>query len=263
MKIKAYLQNLKWRFHNLGYQKTNFGTKLKINSFMDHLVYKEIFIDKIYDSFILHAFNNISDKNGSIRIFDLGANIGFFTVRCCEIWKQIQIGSRLDFVIYEPSENCIGSLKENLKVFDQSTVSFDIRNKLVGKKTGWDWFIEDKDHHLGQCISDEIEKSGNRYSRKINYHNLSQDLSLSKIDLLKCDIEGNEVEFLKNYKSYLKKVSSIIIETHGKAAKDFTLKTMKEINFENIQTLQSEDDLIFSNLFFENSLLSSFYSVNK
>ena len=251
MGFKAYLKDIKWRFLNLGIQKTNYGTRLKIASFMDHLVFKEIFTDKIYDEFIIRALKKGSNENEPRRVFDIGANLGFFTVRCCEIWNQLGTNADLDFVIYEPSENCIGRLKENLKGFDQKNFSFDIRNKLVGKKNGWDWFLEDKDHHLGQCVSPKIEKKGHRYSRKIGYHDLSQDLELSKIDLLKCDIEGSEVEFLRNFSSSLNGVHSIIIEAHGQKAKDYACKKMKETNFVNFQKKDFEDQSLYSNLFFE------------
>ena len=251
MGFKEFLKDLKWRYQNLGTQTTDCGTRLKINSFMDHLVFKEIFLDKIYDEFILRTLKKNSKKNEPRRIFDIGANIGFFTVRCCEIWNQLGTNAGLDFVIYEPSENCMGILKENLKAFDQKNFSFDIRNKLVGKKNGWGWFLEDKDHHLGQCVSPKIEKKGHRYSRKIGYHDLSQDLELSKIDLLKCDIEGSEVEFLRNFSSSLNGVHSIIIEAHGQKAKDYACKKMKETNFVNFQKKDFEDQSLYSNLFFE------------
>jgi FkbM family methyltransferase len=252
MGFKAFLKDLKWRFHNLGIQKTDCGTRLKIDSFMDHLVFKEIFTDKIYDKFIIRALKKNSKKNEPSRIFDIGANIGFFTVRCCEIWNQLGTDADLEFIIYEPSENCIGRLKDNLKAFDQRKISFDIRNKLVGKKSGWDWFIEDKDHHLGQCVSPKIEKKGHRYSRKIGYHDLSQDLELSKIDLIKCDIEGSEVEFLRNFSASLNGVRSIIIETHGQKAKDYVCKKMQEIGFDSLQHVKDKKETIYSNLFFVN-----------
>jgi FkbM family methyltransferase len=262
MGIKAFLRNLKWRYQNLGFQKTNFGTRLKINSFMDHLVFKEIFTDKIYDDFILQSFKKKTNDNDPKKVFDLGANLGFFTVRCCEIWKQLGSKTDLEFVIYEPSETCIGRLKENLDSFDQKPFSFDIRNKLVGKKNGWDWFIEDKDHHLGQCVADKIKKTGHRYSRKIRYHDLSQDLESSKIDLLKCDIEGSEVEFLKNFSSSLEKVCSIIIETHGQTAKDFVYRTMQDIGFDSFQTTKDKDESTYSNLFFVNGSSEPIFSAN-
>ena len=45
---------------------------------MDHLVFKEIFTDKIYDKFIIRALQRDSNENEPRRIFDIGANLGFF-----------------------------------------------------------------------------------------------------------------------------------------------------------------------------------------
>ena len=250
MWFKVFLKDLKWRFHNYGVKKTNFGTKLKINSYMDYLVFKEVFTDKIYDEFIINALKKHANENEPRRVFDIGANLGFFTVRCCEIWNQIETRANIDFIIYEPSENCIGRLKQNLKKFDQKNFSFVIRNKLVGKKNGSDWFIEDKDHHLGQCISPRIVKKGHRYSRKIDYYDLSKDLKLSNIDLLKCDIEGSEIEFLNNYGFHLDNVKSIIIETHGQNSFQYVNKKMKDANFKRFNKIKVDEDAIYSNLFF-------------
>jgi len=80
---------------------------------------------------------------------------------------------------------------------------------------------------------------------------LSEDLELSKIDLLKCDIEGSEVEFLKNFSSSLNGVHSIIIETHGQKAKDFVFKKMKETGFDSLQSIEDNEE-IYTNLFFVN-----------
>ena len=219
---------------------------------MDHLIFKEIFIDKIYDNYIKYSLNRDLENNSPKRIIDIGGNLGFFTIRCCEIWNQIQTDKQLHFIIYEPSENCIKRLEKNLQGFDSNIFSFDIRNKLIGKKDGWDWFIEDCEHHLGQCVSQKIDRSGNRYSRRIAYENITADLQLSKIDLLKCDIEGSEVEFLKNFSSSFDGVHSIIIETHGQKAKDFVLKKMQETGFYIIQSGESKEEIVYSNLFFVN-----------
>lgn len=251
IKLKAFLKDKKWRYYNLGIKKTSYGTMLKIDSFMDHLVFKEIFIDKIYDSFIHRALQRSKDHD-RIRILDLGANIGFFTVRCCEILSQLQINKSIEFILYEPSSSCILRIKDNIKEFQHNNISFEIRNSLVGKKTGSDWFIEDIDHHLGQCISPRIEVKGNRYTRRIDYHDLSPDLEYSMINLLKCDIEGSEIEFLKNYGNNLRNVSHIIIETHGRDSESFVKNIFREKSFKFHENNLGCTNEQFKNLFFSN-----------
>jgi FkbM family methyltransferase len=250
MIIKEFFKDMVWRHRNLGFQKTDFGTKLKINTFIDHLVFKEIFIDKIYDKFIFHALEQSLSNHQPKKVLDFGANLGFFSVRCCEIWKELGSKTKIDFVVYEPSENCIKRLEGNLKGFRSKTFSFNIRNNLVGKKSGWDWFIEDKNHHIGQCVSNRIETKGLRYSRKVDYLDLSQDLEYPVIDLIKCDIEGSEIEFVKNYGSALNNVRAIIIETHGDKAKSFVCKNMEVLGFDRYTVNGDSEESIYSNLYF-------------
>jgi len=255
MRFKAVIKDKIWRFKNLGFKKTNYGTKLKINSFMDHLVFKEIFIDRIYDDSIHYALNN-SNIDDRIKILDLGANIGFFTIRCCEILRQMQLNNSIEFILFEPSSTCIDRIKVNIKSFlHNNNFSFIIKNNLVGKKTGDDWFIEDVNHHLGQCVSEKIERKGDRYSRKIDYHDLSYDLEHSIINLLKCDIEGSEIEFLSNYGNNLQNVSHIIIETHGQDSESFVRNYLKDKSFKIHGNKLGSNSEQFKNLFFSSTLL--------
>lgn len=105
---------------------------------------------------------------------------------------------------------------------------------------------------MGQCVSEQIEKKGKRYTRKVSYRDLSQDLRSSRIDLLKCDIEGSEVDFIKSYKHLLDNIASIIIETHGERSKGFVKDSLKKIGFENRPSVQEDEESDFSNLFFSN-----------
>ena len=49
--------------------------ELQVRFFYSHLVYKEIFIDRIYDNFIFYALKKNYEKNLPLRIFDIGANL--------------------------------------------------------------------------------------------------------------------------------------------------------------------------------------------
>ena len=97
MNTKAFLKNIKWRQQNLGIKKTDFGTKFKIISYMDHLVFKEIFIDNIYDDFIIKALVKNINMHEPKKIWNLGANLGFFSIRCCEIWLQLKTKKETSF----------------------------------------------------------------------------------------------------------------------------------------------------------------------
>ena len=73
-------------------------------------------------------------------------------------------------------------------------------------------------------VSEKIPKKGKRYSRKIEYHNLSRDLEFSNIDLLKCDIEGSEVEFLKTIVHHYKILKILLLKHMVKVRKVLCVK---------------------------------------
>lgn len=70
------------------------------------------------------------------------------------------------------------------------------------------------------------------------------------IDLIKCDIEGSEVEFIKNYGSALTNVNSIIIETHGEKTKSFVCRNMEEVGFNRYTVNGDNIENTYSNLYF-------------
>lgn len=249
--IIDFIKDFFWRQKHLGVKITPGGTKIILDSFMDHLVFKEIFIDGIYDEFISVSLQNMH-SNKEIIIWDLGANLGFFSIRFCEICKELGITKKVRLNLIEPAGNCYLRLQDNLKLF-QKDFQFRIYNNLIGKKVGADWFVEDKDHHLGQCVNEFIEKDGGRFSRKIGYKDFSEELSSSPITLLKCDIEGSEIDFLSSYEVQLPLISHVVIETHGISSRNFVLNFMDASGFKLLNDY--DKDKQFSNLFFKNTSL--------
>ena len=255
IKLKNFVKYLIWKHNNIGNRKTDYGTKLKLVSYMDYLCFKEIFIEKEYDIYIEEAIKCNPNSNNAINIFDLGANLGFFSIRCCEIIKRIGLSQKINFIMHEPSTYCRNRLIKNISVFNNQNFNFDIRNTLIGKKGGEDWFIEDKEHHLGQGVSQFIENKPNRYSRKIRYQDITRDLNNSEINLLKCDIEGSEIEFIKSYSKLLKNVNAIIIESHSPKILEFVCNEMQNLGFLFFNSSSIDNLSDYNNLFFiRNSL---------
>ena len=62
IKLKNFVKYLIWKHNNLGNRKTDYGSKVKLVSYMDYLCFKEIFIDKEYDYFIEKAIKHNQSK---------------------------------------------------------------------------------------------------------------------------------------------------------------------------------------------------------
>lgn len=156
--------------------------------------------------------NDWEDKNGAITIFDVGANKGQFLEL---ILKKIK---GIDFTVYcfEPVESIFEELKNKFwgskgVIFEQigfdnvsheSEIYYDYSGSLRASK-----FKRDL-RHLGVDFN---------YSEIVKYLTLDQycsEQNIENIDLLKIDVEGNELNVLKGAKDLLKKkaIKSITFE---------------------------------------------------
>ena len=103
---------------------------------------------------------------------------------------------------------------------------------------------------MGQGVSDFFENKPNRYSRKISYHDITKDLDSSEINLLKCDIEGSEVDFIKTYSKSLHNVNAIIIETHSPKILEFVSNEMHNLGYLFFNKSSINNLSNYNNLFF-------------
>ena len=239
-KVYAKAKSLKWEYNNLGNKKTDSGTLINISSFMDHLVYKEIFIDKLYDQYLHYWKNEILKCDQETKVIDIGANIGFFSIRVCDFITNSKDNISCHIVAVEPSNYCVSRLKKNIAQIRNRKIKFSIFNHLVGALDGYGTFIEDPNHHIGQrVINDESHGKGRDLCR-LPYKDISSILTeKDNISLLKCDIEGDEIKFLINYRYKLSSIPLVLIEFHGKENINKGHELMIEYGF---QELISKED---------------------
>ena len=77
------LRDLLWRSLDI---KWTLRSKLSIelHGLSDWVVFSDIFVNGEYDEAIEHTFSTMPSGE-QVRILDLGANVGFFTLRCFEV----------------------------------------------------------------------------------------------------------------------------------------------------------------------------------
>ena len=164
-------------------------------------------------------------------IFDIGANNGSSLVEFIEWWPESEI------YCFEPQEECweeleitaqqanktgkvhinkfaVGSLNDNNADF----YTHDLNTGISGL---YKLNIESKDSVLLNELRPDAEKI-NGYAKTINHHRkvavkrlddyISKDTSLEKINLMKLDVQGHEVEALQGMGKALKNVEVIITE---------------------------------------------------
>lgn len=156
-------------------------------------IFYEIFWKKMY---------NIPKKyllNQPKIIVDLGAHIGFTSSFYALQYPNSKIYS------VEASNNNYKLLEENTKAFSNITTY----HKAIYSKDG---FINFNDNGL-LSYNPFISEEGTPMPC-FTVDTLMTINNLTKIDLLKIDIEGAEVEILRNNNTWLNKVDCIIIEIH-------------------------------------------------
>jgi FkbM family methyltransferase len=186
------------------------GIRAKIASYSDWCIYNDIFSAGEYDQAIEAALGK-SKNSETFRLVDLGANVGFFTLRVLDLIRRRKMSfSAVDCLLVEASPRLEESLRSHLQSLRQKGLQTQVVIGLIGKRTG-EAPLEIK---ASSCMN-QVVKESSRKSCPMAYYDLEEALTgVASIDLLKCDIEGSERDFLENYPHLLRKTKAAIFEFH-------------------------------------------------
>ncbi len=151
--------------------------------------YLEIFEQKVYD---------FESSKESPRIIDAGANIGLATLR----FKMQHQNAKV--IAIEADEEIIGHLESNIK-------SASLKNVQVIQAALWKTSGLISFDNSGADSGKVNPNDGNKQIKAI----LLSDLITENTDLIKIDIEGAELEVLKEAKHKLHLVKRLFIEFHS------------------------------------------------
>ncbi len=146
-------------------------------------------------------------------IFDVGANIGKYSLECVRFVKNSEIYA------FEPSKKTFETLKNNLKNFK----GIHLHNIGFGRKNKTEiLFYNEKNSGLASLHNRNLEHMNILFNKKEKVKIETVDSfckknSIKEIDLLKIDVEGNELNVLKGAKNMLKqkKIKRIQFEFGG------------------------------------------------
>ena len=175
------------------------------------LIYKSIFIDEVY------SFRTTNTKP---IIIDCGSNIGL----AVRYWKTQFPESKI--ICFEPDPEVFKALVANTKQLSK----VEVHRLALSDKVGEVEFTSN-----GK-LSGSLNMSKNLPSSyKVKTELLSKYLQDVKVEMLKIDIEGEELKVLKEIEPYLVNVSNIFVEYHSfineKQSLSKILKLLEESNF--------------------------------
>ena len=199
---KKLLFNLKHKyFHELGHSiplRSGYWAQLLEKDSYDS--FSEIFIKQEY-------LNFLPDEQIS-RVLDIGAHYGYFSLWLQSKHPEIELYS----LLVEPSPRCTRSLKNliNQKKLGERLSYLQGAISLPDDKSTP---FYDRAHMAGsRSSSSKSEKS--ILVRSLSENDLMENLE-PPYDLIKCDIEGSEWEFLNNYQTLIKKSKYLLLEWHS------------------------------------------------
>lgn len=204
--IKNYFRDKTWVFLKANW-KLRSGIGITVSNDSDWFVYNEIFVNKEYDAAIALL---LSASPTAPLVLDLGANVGYFTLKVADELKQAGINSfRIIAVEASPENYNVMQKRMSQQILRDQVQTF---LGLAGHKTGSHVVVQSQQHYGHSAIP---ENSGGR-KVVVDYLNIDNLINGSdKIDFLKCDIEGSEQIFISEYTSLLRKVENAVFEFHA------------------------------------------------
>jgi FkbM family methyltransferase len=194
------------------------GLPIVISSLSEWDIFSEIWVSNEYDEPVSEALN-AAGANDVVQIVDLGANVGFFSLRCVELRNLRRPHQRLEITAVEGVARTFQTLTRNLADLQDGRTSVALHHGLVGQRSGVAR-IYDRAYSGANTVVPANGRTSSMPFRGAHavsgsYMDLETVLPPGgPIDLLKCDIEGSEAAFLRNYSELLKRTRRIVIEIH-------------------------------------------------
>jgi FkbM family methyltransferase len=204
-KIKSFLRSWIWKELSPRWT-TQSGVEVYIQSPADWVLYNDIFVDHEYDKPIKDCFSSTEENP---VILDLGANVGFFSLRVVDLLRRLESTVKPKIIGVEGSPRVY---KDLLARTDQPPLRdlAEYHLGLVGHRSGHGTIHSPRFHAVGSTS----EEAG-RHSYKQKYIDLTNIIPNKDIGLIKCDIEGSEYHFVQNYKDLIYRSNLLVIEVHS------------------------------------------------
>lgn len=213
-----------------------------------NFLFKEIFLSKEY---------NFDSSNRSPKIIDCGANIGMTILFFKKLFPNCSI------IAFEPNPYAFELLKRN--VTENNLTNIQLFNIGLAKINGEMKFY--MGNNKGTLIGSFISERGGENEIRVKTRKLSEIINNEEFDLIKMDIEGSEIQVIKDLISERKinQIKRYLIEYHHrisgiKSNFSYFIKCFEDNNYEyNIRTnFNQTGDFqdVFLDIYMEENILN-------
>lgn len=242
------LFTFQYKTKNIVVKRKNIHWNLDLNEAIDYCLY----LTGDYEPELIEIYRPLLN-NQNLTVLDIGANIGAHTLKMASF-----LGSDAAIYAIEPTNYAYDKLKQNI------SLNHDLKNKirpkqvlLTSKKNdvslnsiSASWDIERTINHKGRNIYDGGFSCDLSNSTSMTLDKFVEAERIDHIDLIKLDVDGNEIDILdgavKTFKQFkpilLIELSPIHFEKHRY---DFTdlLIHLKKLNYEFKDTFNKKVEL--------------------
>ncbi len=218
----------------------------KSSAFSSIEVYEEIF--KENNHFLFPGFTGEQVST----VVDIGANSGYYSMRIKERCPECRV------IAVEPNPLEFEILQKNFE--SNNLVNFTVVNKAIAAYDGtMDFEIVEGVGAIGGRDVRMIDRKWmkDEFIKKIKVdciklETLCKQYQLDKIDILKVDVEGMELDILKGSDKMLQKCRRIVVERHSRQIRDELMKMLGSQGFELV--FQEDADCIkyYGDMYFVN-----------
>jgi FkbM family methyltransferase len=191
------------------------GVHIEVLSHVDWCLYNDIFVDGEYDKPIEVLVSIARSGRQELRILDLGANVGFFLLRVLDRLGVEGLQPKLIVAAVEPDPLNIEDMRRRLgeqQPYRAGNCELHLVRGLAGKREGTAAFQQTHSYHAGKVIEKPVKAS--RSDAPLDYIDLDRTFGEQAWDLVKCDIEGSEDDFVASYPLLLSNARTVVIELH-------------------------------------------------
>ena len=211
----------------------HFG-KIKLD--LTQAIDREIYLNGFYEKDQLNYLNKICSKKKIDYFFDIGSNIGYYSL----YFRNIR-----NIYSFEPNKNNFLSLKENIKINNLNIKAYNFGLSSSNSETEI-WYT-DKKKMGGSAIfqkdDPELKKYNmkNIYLEKITVKKLDDIIDINQSEILvKIDVERHEKKVLEGMENIINNNNIILQIEIGEEQQNEVFRYLRELNFKWINTIRHD-----------------------
>lgn len=185
------------------------GVQVTVARPADFATYSEIFVDGFYDRALLDAIRSERARR-ELRLLDLGSNVGYFGLRAADLVARHAHDLPLNVTMVEGTKAVAEESRRRLSPNVSRFAHWEVIHGLVGKRDGFADISTEYNYGYNSIVG----PSNGKRRERVAFFDLTALLSAGPFDLIKCDIEGAEEQFLETYGPMLGGHPRIVFELH-------------------------------------------------